>query len=809
MAGLKLTPIILKEVNKYLTTPKKVRKFGFDDTPVKTGKDIERPQEALDREMFKDAEERFNKADGGRIGFADGPKSSKVKTKEFPVKRQFYNRRTGKLETLYFKGQKSAKVATPLPKNKIPKFKKLYKEQNSFKTMAKKLGVSYDVLKDLEEDLINKGDLQKRKLSRVPTFRDPYTGDLTQRPATIERAKKVTKMADFIEKEIEKFNKTKILPNEQYEVDYNKLKKKFKVEKAETLTNLLNSVDAERDLNYIRPATSEKGTNRRTGLTDEQVNKYKKEYKNKTLSQIAREITGKTAKNIETSKIKASLERLRNALIDKKLINAKDIATRPSVPFDPTFKLGSGDKAQYLQKQLNLAKLDPKGIINDPKYFSQRGPFAGKFNPQTFDRELLKFLNMDTVAGSLDPKFPKFLKPSFEHIQGITPGDIIGDSQALRNVTIATRRYNFQEMGASSNLYKDVKDYLRVAVRALKNNDKTLANDSVKIVNEIYDKVSERFPNLNRKDLPNYSIKGNNVKEINLKGLIKPQKVEDSFKTYFKNVADTIKPNELKNLEKIQPNAGQVVNLFKEGKINQGYNLIKSRIPSVKGGAKFAVPILAGGTALNFLTSPAEAADGAQATGFTTGEKLAGAGTAVGAYKFRKPIIKGAKAVGRTAMKALGPLAAPLELAFIGADLKSGSSVPEALADVVMAGGVVRNLEKQKFIKDKYGKDVLDAYNAQTKRGITDYLDMPTAMPELSKKLQTIDAEADQHILKLREQRAKEFERKSKLPKPEIDEFQAAGGGIAKLAGVDSGPPPPAGPNSQGLQGLMKRVKKL
>ena len=71
MAGLKLTPIILKEVNKYLTTPKKVRKFGFDDTTVKTGEDIERPQEALDREMFKDAEERFNKADGGRIEFSE------------------------------------------------------------------------------------------------------------------------------------------------------------------------------------------------------------------------------------------------------------------------------------------------------------------------------------------------------------------------------------------------------------------------------------------------------------------------------------------------------------------------------------------------------------------------------------------------------------------------------------------------------------------------------------------------------------------------------------------------------------------
>jgi hypothetical protein len=32
-----------------------------------------------------------------------------------------------------------------------------------------------------------------------------------------------------------------------------------------------------------------------------------------------------------------------------------------------------------------------------------------------------------------------------------------------------------------------------------------------------------------------------------------------------------------------------------------------------------------------------------------------------------------------------------------------------------------------------------------------------------------------------------------------------AGGGIAKLAGVDSGPPPEAGPNSRGLSSLMKR----
>ena len=36
-----------------------------------------------------------------------------------------------------------------------------------------------------------------------------------------------------------------------------------------------------------------------------------------------------------------------------------------------------------------------------------------------------------------------------------------------------------------------------------------------------------------------------------------------------------------------------------------------------------------------------------------------------------------------------------------------------------------------------------------------------------------------------------------------------AGGGIAKMAGDRSGPPPQSGPNSQGLQGLFNRVKKI
>ena len=42
-----------------------------------------------------------------------------------------------------------------------------------------------------------------------------------------------------------------------------------------------------------------------------------------------------------------------------------------------------------------------------------------------------------------------------------------------------------------------------------------------------------------------------------------------------------------------------------------------------------------------------------------------------------------------------------------------------------------------------------------------------------------------------------------------FDPFQAAGGGLAKQAGDRSGRPPEKGPNSQGLPGLLKRVRNL
>ena len=44
---------------------------------------------------------------------------------------------------------------------------------------------------------------------------------------------------------------------------------------------------------------------------------------------------------------------------------------------------------------------------------------------------------------------------------------------------------------------------------------------------------------------------------------------------------------------------------------------------------------------------------------------------------------------------------------------------------------------------------------------------------------------------------------------PFFDRRKKAGGGLLKQAGDRSGPPPESGPNPQGLQGLLNRVKKV
>ena len=68
------------------------------------------------------------------------------------------------------------------------------------------------------------------------------------------------------------------------------------------------------------------------------------------------------------------------------------------------------------------------------------------------------------------------------------------------------------------------------------------------------------------------------------------------------------------------------------------------------------------------------------------------------------------------------------------------------------------------------------------------------------------DEIARERFQKQKEQRALERGFYEPGSAEEISPFQAAGGGIAKLAGVDEGPAPKSGPNPQGLLSLKKSV---
>ena len=696
-------------------------------------------------------------ADGGRIGFDNGGKTSKVKTKEFQYPVKFKNLKTGEIETVY------------------------RKEPIDYEARGKRVSTKVDTYKTALDDFQKQVDdaIQSKDVSKLPKSFAQFLKD--------KGLKSGTYFALLDNNQIPKI-----------ETDTSKIRLNF-------ANNLIK--EANQGFKFINAENLFKDA----GFTSKE---YKSLYATKQLLRLdkAEDKVGKSfvslihprGSGIKSSKIVdlfnpvekiAELTGLNRSIVSKRLtaLNIKKESPQLHRVFkllgNPNFK--KNISTNFPDVTLTELMRAPKSFFADYAQSKAAGVRKGRLETAAKKAgEGVADINkaQDEVVSLLN----KFYKEN--------PQELLGNTK-LRNLLDLTLKDG--EIVKKNKYVKD-EDFLKL----IKDKPGLFTIDHVDEVQ--FEKLSTEFPvfrqlatyNTNSgliRSIKAYVAKNQNSKDPVVQNKIKKQiEFLEDLKLRVDTPTGRIGSKEV--LAAVDRKAGVLPNFLAQ------LRALDIKLP---GKAKAALLGIGGGLGLNTFVS-AGPIEETGTTGFTTGEKLAGAGTAAGAYKFRKPIIKGAKAVGRTAMKALGPLAAPLELAFIGADLKSGSSVPEALANVVMAGGVVRNLEKQKFIKDKYGKNVLDAYNAQTKRGITDYLDMPTAMPELSKKLQTIDAEADQHVLKLREQRAKEFERKSKLPKPEIDEFQAAGGGIAKLAGDRSGAMLESmNPDKDGLQGLIKRVRNL
>lgn len=149
-----------------------------------------------------------------------------------------------------------------------------------------------------------------------------------------------------------------------------------------------------------------------------------------------------------------------------------------------------------------------------------QSPELKNIKPTTLLARGERAINIPTLREAFS-NVPKLAKPSAEHMQGIVPGLITKDPSTLTKLVATSRRFNYPILGASSPLYREAKNRLGIAVRALENKDKRLAKESINKVNQVYDEVQNLAFNkklISRsKDLPFYKIVNNKIKEVNLK----------------------------------------------------------------------------------------------------------------------------------------------------------------------------------------------------------------------------------------------------------------------------------------------------
>ena len=143
------------------------------------------------------------------------------------------------------------------------------------------------------------------------------------------------------------------------------------------------------------------------------------------------------------------------------------------------------------------------------------------------------------------------------------------------------------------------------------------------------------------------------------------------------------------------------------------------------------------------------------------------------------------------------PILEALEQGFIGTDLIGGA---KRIVSLKPEERTARSVVKQDALKDLN-------------------LDMPMGFGFIEGPTPDSDLTLEQAKAKMTagEQRVKDLEAQKNLLRsrnrgfgtPVMADQLLAGGGIAKMAGVSSGPPPEKGPMSQGLQGLMKRGRRI
>jgi len=425
-----------------------------------------------------------------------------------------------------------------------------------------------------------------------------------------EKAKVLKKfqsdLKKYLLKEIKNFKKN-ALPNEKYQLIENNILRAigYKPEKGKkapkSITKYIKEVVAELpkdgswELNKtgkgeFADASKRKGTAIPENIKNQLKPFFRKNYKNLSISQMAERLTGQISGSNLHAAVKEALTRYKNFLIEKKVIKSTDVQKILGGPKDVK-RMTPRAYSEYRDKYISLA--EKAGLTEDPRFFATRGKKQGTFAYWKFDDYLKNtMLNMDKIRSVLGPNFPTMLLPSFEHIMGVNPGTITGDTSALKKVELQTKKYNFgaiDGMGARSADFRRVQNNLKSAVAELTDGNLEAANKSLAKVNQIYDNVAEKF-NLNRKGLPRYNVKSGAILETNLRQVSKAEKPNVSMFNFFEKVANQASEKEMKVIKdpkKVDPRVAKVITKIQSGD-NRGIQRILASLSNNPACAVFA-----------------------------------------------------------------------------------------------------------------------------------------------------------------------------------------------------------------------------
>ena len=273
--------------------------------------------------------------------------------------------------------------------------------------------------------------------------------------------------------------------------------------------------------------------------------------------------------------------------------------------------------------------------------------------------------------------------------------------------------------------------------------------------------MSKNLGTIDRSVLPKYSLSKNTIKETNIKPIKlgkQQNKIEDAIEQYVRFVAAGPK----KDVKKIkQPNLTKAVKLVKKQDDKALKKLIKSRIPDIRQGQFFANPFFSPGILKEgFKAIPTPAGTLALTAGFGVDPTSA----------VDRATLATEAALAPQLVKQVSKITSnPIYQRFLnlGASPKTALRIARGLSPVGIASlGAEGAYQLGKFTK---------------------------------KRINELRAMSPEERAELR-RKGDEFA---------FSEFAAAGGGIAKLAGVPSGPPPKSGPTPHGLPGILKRAMKI